>query len=180
MAANGATRSEPLRHVVVRVEGEWLRKGFGVEREEGVHVLKEAWKNVKESELGLRPLRPAVHVNPMGDDDDEDLLNVEDFATLGTKGKDGGSEKRRWLHYQNTWTAYPFANDSHSQQYPSQNHHRRVGTTSIVASSKAPRYPRSTHPSSLTATAGSGHLQDENCGDDPLFIDNDLNVHEAI
>ena len=50
----------PLVHVVVRVEGEWLRKGFGVEHERGVKILKDAWKNVKESELGLRPDRKSV------------------------------------------------------------------------------------------------------------------------
>ncbi|KAK3833435.1 MAG: hypothetical protein JOS17DRAFT_77774 [Linnemannia elongata] len=176
----------PLVYVVVRVEGEWLRKGFGVQQEQGVKVLKDAWKNVKENERGLRPLRPAA----MGMDEDDDGLMIEKPAggqSLSNQsggriaaggpnaGGDSGAEKRRWLNYQNTWTAYPFADDS--PQFLAQQQRRG-------ATSKAPRYHQQ-QPSlrSKLTGAGGGHVYlgpEESCGDEPLFIDNDLNIHEEI
>ncbi|KAF9955237.1 hypothetical protein BGZ70_010303, partial [Mortierella alpina] len=193
----------PLVHVVVRVEGEWLRKGFGVEHERGVKILKEAWKNVKESELGLRPLRPAATGR---DADGEDDLLVIERAEGDTKhchnhhdsngnsnsnNAGGSSEKRRWLTYQNTWTAYPFADDS--PQYLAQQQRRGgmtgvgggvVGAIGATLASKAPRYRQLQRqrtgfaPQSTTTSLHFG--PDESCGDEPLFIDNDLNVHEEI
>ncbi|KAF9574314.1 hypothetical protein EC968_006821 [Mortierella alpina] len=189
----------PLVHVVVRVEGEWLRKGFGVEHERGVKILKEAWKNVKESELGLRPLRPAMTSTDA--DGEDDLLVVEragadnkhqthDGNNSNTSHAGGSSEKRRWLTYQNTWTAYPFADDS--PQFLAQQQRRGgitgagggvVGVIGATLASKAPRYRQQQRQrtgfapqSTTTLTFGP----DENCGDEPLFIDNDLNVHEEI
>ncbi|KAF9334791.1 hypothetical protein BGZ91_010726 [Linnemannia elongata] len=176
----------PLVYVVVRVEGEWLRKGFGVQQEQGVKVLKDAWKNVKENERGLRPLRPAT----VGMDEDDDGLMIEKpaggqslsnqsggrIATGGLNaGGDSGSEKRRWLNYQNTWTAYPFADDS--PQFLAQQQRRG-------ATSKAPRYhQQQTSLRPKPTGAGGGHMYlgpEESCGDEPLFIDNDLNIHEEI
>ncbi|KAF9143712.1 hypothetical protein BGX30_014961 [Mortierella sp. GBA39] len=176
----------PLVYVVVRVEGEWLRKGFGVQQEQGVKVLKDAWKNVKENERGLRPLRPAT----MGMEEDDDGLMIEKPAggqSLSNQsggriaaggphaGGDSGAEKRRWLSYQNTWTAYPFADDS--PQFLAQQHRRG-------ATSKAPRYHQqqsSLRPKPTGASGGQAYLgPEESCGDEPLFIDNDLNIHEEI
>ncbi|KAF9101890.1 hypothetical protein BGX29_005161 [Mortierella sp. GBA35] len=187
----------PLVYVVVRVEGEWLRKGFGVQQEQGVKVLKDAWKNVKEAERGLRPLRPAT----LGMEDDDGLViekpaggqslsvssggRVAAVSPSGGGRGDGGAEKRRWLNYHNSWTAYPFADDS--PQFLAQQQ-RRGGAS--VLSSKAPRYhqqhpslrPPKTTSTTTTATAGSVEClgPDEFCGDEPLFIDNDLNIHEEI
>ncbi|KAH7046314.1 hypothetical protein BKA57DRAFT_73778 [Linnemannia elongata] len=176
----------PLVYVVVRVEGEWLRKGFGVQQEQGVKVLKDAWKNVKENERGLRPLRPTT----VGMDEDDDGLMIEKPAggqSLSNQsggriaagglnaGGDSGSEKRRWLNYQNTWTAYPFADDS--PQFLAQQQRRG-------ATSKAPRYhQQQTSLRPKPSGAGGGHMYlgpEESCGDEPLFIDNDLNIHEEI
>ncbi|KAF9904480.1 hypothetical protein EC991_002640 [Linnemannia zychae] len=176
----------PLVYVVVRVEGEWLRKGFGVQQEMGVKVLKDAWKNVKESERGLRPLRPAT----MGMEEDDDGLMIEkpsggpgQSVSVSSGGLanpmlgDGSAEKRRWLNYQNTWTAYPYADDS--PQFLAQQQ-RRGATTS-----KAPRYIASLRPKTATAVGTAGGQAaylgpEESCGDEPLFIDNDLNIHEEI
>ncbi|KAF9937574.1 hypothetical protein BGZ67_001085 [Mortierella alpina] len=190
----------PLVHVVVRVEGEWLRKGFGVEHERGVKILKDAWKNVKESELGLRPLRPAM--SGMDADGEDDLLVIEraggdikhhhhDTNSNSNSNSAGSSEKRRWLTYQNTWTAYPFADDS--PQFLAQQQ-RRGGMTgagggvvgvigATLASKAAPRYRQLQRQRTGLAPQSSTTLHfgpDESCGDDPLFIDNDLNVHEEI
>ncbi|KAF8948878.1 hypothetical protein BGZ47_001612 [Haplosporangium gracile] len=172
----------PLVYVVVRVEGEWLRKGFGVQQEQGVKVLKDAWKNVKENERGLRPLRPAT----MGMEEDDGGFMIErppDDQSLSNQsggriavGGDSGAEKRRWLNYQNTWTAYPFADDS--PQFLAQQQRRG-------ATLKAPRYHQQQLflRSKVTAAAGGGNVYlgpEESCGDEPLFIDNDLNIHEEI
>ncbi|KAF9147536.1 hypothetical protein BG015_010800 [Linnemannia schmuckeri] len=179
---NWGENTPPLVYVVVRVEGEWLRKGFGVQQEQGVKVLKDAWKNVKENERGLRRLRPAT----MGMEEDDDGLMIEKPSggqSLSNQsggriatGGDSGAEKRRWLNYQNTWTAYPFADDS--PQFLAQQQRRG-------ATSKAPRYHQQ-QPflrSKPTAAAGVGNVYlgpEESCGDEPLFIDNDLNIHEEI
>ncbi|KAG0214053.1 hypothetical protein BGX28_002919 [Mortierella sp. GBA30] len=133
----------PLVHVVVRVEGEWLRKGFGVEHERGVKILKDAWKNVKESELGLRPLRPAT-VGPSVNEEGDGLAvekPLNEGSSSGGSNGGGSSEKRRWLSYQNTWTAYPFADDS--PQFLAQQQRRgagMVGGIGSTLSSKAPRH----------------------------------------
>lgn len=179
----------PLVYVVVRVEGEWLRKGFGVQQEQGVKVLKDAWKNVKENERGLRPLRPTT----MGMDEDDEGLMIEKptsgqslsnqssgriaagSPSVGGGGGDSVAEKRRWLNYQNTWTAYPFADDS--PQFLAQQQRRG-------ATSKVPRYHQQQQSLRPKPTAaGGGHVYlgpEESCGDEPLFIDNDLNIHEEI
>ncbi|KAF8976329.1 hypothetical protein BGZ52_008065, partial [Haplosporangium bisporale] len=118
-----ATKAKDVLQVIVRVEGEWLRKGFGVQHERGVTVLKEAWQTVKDSELGLRSLRPAeppLPLDPDGgfeedeDEDDFEGFQIENKKQGGKEASQGASaEKRRWLNYhQNTWTAYPYADDS--------------------------------------------------------------------
>jgi hypothetical protein len=182
----GKENTPPLVYVVVRVEGEWLRKGFGVQQEQGVKVLKDAWMNVKENERGLRPLRPAT----MGMEEDDDGLMIEKptsgqslsnrsggrvaAGSPSVGGGDSGAEKRRWLNYQNTWTAYPFADDS--PQFLAQQQRRG-------ATSKAPRYHQQQSSLRPKPTAGGGHVYlgpEESCGDEPLFIDNDLNIHEEI
>ncbi|KAG0002103.1 hypothetical protein BGZ80_010343, partial [Entomortierella chlamydospora] len=163
----------PPIHVVVRVKGEWLRKGFGVQHEHGVKVLQEAWKNVKESERGLRPLRPATGL--FGDEDEDDLTVEENSLGEATNGE---SEKRRWLNYQNTWTAYPFADDS--PLYLAQQQ-RRGGSLSSTKSNRYHHLQRFRTNNAAGAAGGTMLLrEDESCGDDPLFIDNDLNIHEEI
>ncbi|KAF9932488.1 hypothetical protein FBU30_008061 [Linnemannia zychae] len=171
----------PVVYVVVRVEGEWLRKGFGVQQEKGVKVLKEAWKNVKENERGVRSLRPAV----VGGIEDEDGLIIENpgidhmLSPVGGLSHpslaENGTDKRRWLSYQNTWTAYPFADDS--PQFLAQQ--QRKGATS-----KVPRYHQHKAPLRPNNTTNHGQTlclgPEESCGDEPLFVDNDLNIHEEI
>ncbi|KAG0365172.1 hypothetical protein BGZ54_006801 [Gamsiella multidivaricata] len=156
----------PPVHVVVTVKGEWLRKGFGVQHERGVKVLQDAWKNIKESEVGLKPLRPSAVAS-----DEDDGLAID---KPGCDSTNGGSEKRRWMGQQNTWTAYPFADGS--PQFIAQQ--QRRGGSSIL-SSKAPRYHQPQR--AKTATTAAMHLgEEESCGDEPLFIDNDGNIHEQI
>lgn len=99
----------PPIHVIVRVKDEWLRKGFGIKGEQGVQVLQEAWKNVKDSQQGLRPLQPTVPASL--DDIEEDGAMVE--KPTGEHANDGSERQRRKnQHANNTWTAYPFPNDS--------------------------------------------------------------------
>ncbi|KAG0332710.1 hypothetical protein BG000_009801 [Podila horticola] len=180
------TRAKDVLQVIVRVEGEWLRKGFGVQNERGVTVLKEAWKTVKESELGLRSLRPAVpplSQDPDGfeeDEDDFEGFQIENKKQVGKEPLQGaGAEKRRWLNYhQNTWTAYPYADDS--PQFLSQQRRGNTGSVSGTGGAKARldphHYARLQHRKQQEQLTGPT----ESCGDDPLFIDNDLNIHEGI
>ncbi|KAG0343971.1 hypothetical protein BG004_004854, partial [Podila humilis] len=237
-AAATIPKAKDVLQVVVRVEGEWLRKGFGVQQERGATLLKEAWKTVKESELGLRSLRPAEP--PLGvanqrmmenttfeddeDEDDDDFagIRIEKTDRGGGRGGGGkgvatssssyggiGAEKRQWMsyHQNNTWTAYPYADDS--PQFLSQHHHhhyqRRGGNSSSLPSSLSElglggglakvkarldphHYARYQHrmqqqqqQQDASGNNSKYHLgPDESCGDDPLFIDNDLNIHEGL
>ncbi|KAG0032204.1 hypothetical protein BGZ81_011459 [Podila clonocystis] len=179
-------KAKDVLQVIVRVEGEWLRKGFGVQNERGVTVLKEAWKTVKESELGIRSLRPAVP--PLSqdtdgfeeDEDDFEGFQIESKEQVGKEPLQGaGAEKRRWLNYhQNTWTAYPYADDS--PQFLSQQRRGNAGSVSGAGGVKARldphHYARLQHRKQQEQLTGPA----ESCGDDPLFIDNDLNIHEGI
>ncbi|KAG0325758.1 hypothetical protein BGZ99_000203 [Dissophora globulifera] len=179
----GDKENAPPVHVVVRVKGEWLRKGFGVQDERGVKVLQDAWKSVKENEVGLKPLKSA---RGESGHDHEGNLAANKLMGDGANGG-GGSEKRRWLNYQNTWTAYPFADDS--PQFLAQQQRRGGSAVSVVGglgstlASKAMRYHQPLRPRKSASSSSGGVAvlgEDESCGDDPLFIDNDLNIHEEI
>ncbi|KAF9925278.1 hypothetical protein BGZ65_007866 [Modicella reniformis] len=171
-------------HLIVRVKGEWLRKGFGVQDERCVKVLQEAWKHVRDSQRGLRSLQPAAAIT-----DSESLGDCEEdgFEVDGSTGEstNGGAEKRRrWMnhpshhhHQNNTWTAYPFPDDS--PLYLAQQ--QRRGATSLL-SSKVSRYHRPQRAKPTSAMTGDTAVlrEDESCGDDPLFVDNDLNIYDEI
>ncbi|KAF9586645.1 hypothetical protein BGW38_000378 [Lunasporangiospora selenospora] len=84
--STGDSAKEPVMYIVVRVEGEWLRKGFGIQSEPGVTILKEAWATVRESRLGHCTLRPtdglAVASSSVRADAAEIAVHVEAEAAV--------------------------------------------------------------------------------------------------
>ncbi|KAI8363160.1 hypothetical protein B0O80DRAFT_432870 [Mortierella sp. GBAus27b] len=164
----GGNGTPPSTYVVVRVKGEWLRKGFGVQEERAVKILKEACHKVKDSELGVRP-QDGVE----GNDDD-----YSKTVGLGS-GQSTNGEKRLQAKNNNTWTTYPFPADS-----PLAQQQRRAASGGVEPEtlSKVTRYhqkyPQRLQPPTAMRTADLGDF--ESCGEEALFVDHEGACHVKI
>ncbi|KAG0222968.1 hypothetical protein BGW41_005777 [Actinomortierella wolfii] len=92
-ASPSTSQAPPHLQVIIQVAGDRFRKGFAVQHARGVEILKRAWRHVKESEQGLRPLHPArgLSFDDLDDGEKDENADEDDFDEMSSSFDEGSA-----------------------------------------------------------------------------------------